>query len=255
MATDKQYSSTGIYRYEWIFGPGFLGYGEPQVTRQIIDSMQWAPGTRVLDVGSGLGGPAFLMAGEYGAVVTGVDLTQEIVDIARERQQGQNIANVSFHQGDIHEMGWDEQSFEVIWSRETLLHVPDKDELFQKFYRWLVPGGAVMITDYARRREQGSEKFENYIRESGYPLVELEEYGNHIRQAGFDHVAIDDQTPYLIQILQEQIQKLDGRKEEFVQDFSDQDYTYLRSRWQLKLDCCLDGDMKWGWFSARRPIQ
>ncbi|MFO7877244.1 MAG: methyltransferase domain-containing protein, partial [Desulfovermiculus sp.] len=137
MASGEQYSLTGIYRYEWIFGPGFLGYGEPQVTKEIIDTMNWSPGTRVLDVGSGLGGPAFLMASEYKAKVGGLDLPQQIVDIATQRQKEKGISNVSFHQGDIHEMNWDEGSFDVIWSRETLLHVPDKDALFQKFYRWL----------------------------------------------------------------------------------------------------------------------
>jgi phosphoethanolamine N-methyltransferase len=253
MANSEQYSLTGIYRYEWIFGPGFLGYGEPQVTREIIDKMNWSPGTRVLDVGSGLGGPAFLMASEYKAKVSGVDLTQQIVDIASERQKEKNIGNVSFYQGDIHQMNWDEGSFDVIWSRETLLHVPDKDALFQKFYHWLAPGGAVMITDYARRVGRGSEKFENYIQESGYPLLELEKYADHIRQAGFEQVTIQDQTDYLISILQDQLYKLDSRKDEFISKFSKDDYEYLRSRWQLKLDCCQDGDMKWGWFSAHRP--
>jgi phosphoethanolamine N-methyltransferase len=253
MANSEQYSLTGIYRYEWIFGPGFLGYGEPQVTREIIDKMNWSPGTRVLDVGSGLGGPAFLMASEYKAKVSGVDLTQQIVDIASERQKEKNIGNVSFYQGDIHQMNWGEGSFDVIWSRETLLHVPDKDALFQKFYHWLAPGGAVMITDYARRVGRGSEKFENYIQESGYPLLELEKYADHIRQAGFEQVTIQDQTDYLISILQDQLYKLDSRKDEFISKFSKDDYEYLRSRWQLKLDCCQDGDMKWGWFSAHRP--
>ena len=253
MAKDEQYSTTGIYRYEWIFGPGFLGYGEPQVTREIIEQMQWPPGTRVLDVGSGLGGPGFLMATEYQAQVTGVDLTQEIVDIANERLREKNIPGVSFHQGDIHQMHWDEGSFDVIWSRETLLHVPDKDELFRKFYRWLAPGGRVMITDYARCGGQGCKTFETYVQESGYPLMELERYGDHIRQAGFEDVVIQDQTQYLISILAEQLHKLDSRKDEFIDAFSEEDYGYLRSRWQMKLDCCRDGDMKWGWFFARRP--
>ena len=255
MAKDEQYSLTGIYRYEWIFGPGFLGYGEPQVTREIIDQMQWAPGTRVLDVGSGLGGPAFLMASEYQARVTGVDLTQQIVDIAAKRQEEQGIAGVSFLQGDVHQLSWDGGAFDVIWSRETLLHVPDKDALFRKFYHWLAPGGAVMITDYARRVGRGSDKFESYIQESGYPLEELEPYGDHIRQAGFEQVIIQDQTDYLISILQDQLHKLDSRKQEFVNTFSEEDFEYLRSRWQLKLDCCQDGDMRWGWFSARRPLK
>ncbi|WP_027370921.1 methyltransferase domain-containing protein [Desulfovermiculus halophilus] len=253
MANDKQYSTTGIYRYEWIFGPGFLGYGEPQVTRQIIEEMNWQPGIRVLDVGSGLGGPAFLMATEYKARVTGVDLTQQIVDIANQRLQAKDIPDVSFLQGDIHQMDWGEGAFDVIWSRETLLHVPDKDALFQKFYRWLAPGGKVMITDYARKPGQGCDQFESYIQESGYPLLQLERYGDHIRQAGFEQVQIQDKTDLLISILQDQLHRLDSRKEEFIAEFSEDDYAYLRSRWKLKLECCQDGDMKWGWFSGRRP--
>ncbi|MFP4285861.1 MAG: methyltransferase domain-containing protein [Desulfovermiculus sp.] len=253
MANSDQYSLTGIYCYEWMFGPNFLGYGEPQATRNIINQMDWKPGIRVLDVGSGLGGPARVMAEEYGAVVTGVDLTDDTVQIAKERHEKNGMANVSFHQGDIHQVQWGENAFDVIWSRETLLHVPEKDLLFQKFYTWLAPGGRIMITDYARKEGRASDKFEKYIHESGYPLLEMETYGDHIRQAGFEQVTVEDQTEYLIQLLEENIHRIRERKEEFIQRFSEDAYKHFRSRWELKLECCKCGDMKWAWLSARRP--
>jgi len=253
MSKKEQYSLTGIFKYEWIFGDGFLGYGEPEITTKLIEQMNWKPGTRVLDVGSGLGGPAFLMSSKYNAVVTGVDLTQETVDIAIDRKKESGINNVDFYQGDIHQIKWEENSFDVIWSRETLLHVPDKNLLFQKFYSWLTPGGSVMITDYSRRKEQGTDRFEKYVKESGYPLIPSDDYADHIKQAGFTNVQVSDQTDYLIKLLKENIKKFEDNKESFIDRFSEEDYTSFSNRWRLKLDCSMDKDMQWCWFSATKP--
>lgn len=253
MSQDEQYSTTGIFRYEWIFGHGFLGYGEPHATRKLFQQMELPSRPRVLDVGSGLGGPDFLLAEEFGARVTGVDLTAEIVDIAQERLQEKGLHDVEFFQGDIHAMDWPPGSFDLIWSRETLLHVPDKDGLFRKFYGWLAPEGGLIITDYARRKGRGSDTFEQYIKDSGYPLLELEEYGSIISGAGFEDLRIEDQTEYLISLMEEQLENLAASKEAFCERFSKEDYEYLKGRWELKLSCCRDGDMKWGWFLARRP--
>ena len=74
-------------RYEKIFGDGYVSTGGPETTAYLCAKLGTAlrPGVRVLDVGSGIGGAAFHLASEYGAVVTGVDLSEEMVAIARER--------------------------------------------------------------------------------------------------------------------------------------------------------------------------
>lgn len=253
MSNETQYSMTGILRYEWIFGHGFLGYGEPEVTRELIRQMNWPPGLNVLDVGSGLGGAAFLMAKEHQARITGVDLTAEIVNLARTRREEQGVSGVDFIQGDIHALDWPPGTFDIIWSRETLLHLPEKEELFKKFYRWLAPGGRLCVTDYARRKGQGSRLFEDYVRESGYPLPELSAYGQIISQAGFREVNVEDKSELLSRLLHEQLDKLQSNSQEFRHRFSVEDFEYLKGRWQLKLDCCQKGDMKWAWVLARKP--
>ncbi|MFW6054433.1 MAG: methyltransferase domain-containing protein [Thermodesulfobacteriota bacterium] len=252
MSNEDQYSITGILRYEWIFGYGFLGYGEPEVTRELIRRMDWPDGLKVLDVGCGLGGAAFLMAREHQARITGVDLTEEIVNLARERQQEQGISGVDFIQGDIHGLDFSPESFDVIWSRETLLHVPEKEKLFNKFYRWMAPGGRLSITDYARRQGRGSQLFEEYIEESGYPLPELSEYSRIVRQAGFSEVQVEDKSEFLAGLLEDQLHKLENNSREFCRRFSTEDFQYLKDRWQLKLDCCRSGDMKWAWILAKK---
>lgn len=254
MSAKQQYSLNGILRYEWIFGHGFLGYGEPEVTRELVSNLNWWPGIKVLDVGSGLGGPDFLMAQEHQARVTGVDLTEATVRLARQRQQELGLSTVDFIQGDINELEWPAASFEVIWSRETLLHLPDKPTLFRKFSEWLSPGGFLVITDYARKEGPGSSRFEAYVQESGYPLLELDEYARTISDAGFQPVSIQDKTDLLAELLDSHLNKLEENKQEFCRSFSAEDYEYIKARWELKRDCCLQGDMKWGWFLAQKPL-
>ncbi len=252
MGENGQYSSRGILRYEWMFGHGFLSYGGADITRRLASQVDWEPGFHVLDVGSGLGGAAFLVAEEHRARVFGVDLTPEIVEIAQDRKAEHPGTNVSFRRGDIHDFNWEPETFDVIWSRETLLHVPRKERLFGKFYRWTRPGGYLIVTDYARRSGKGSPKFEAYVRESGYPLVDLKTYGRVISEAGFEALQTQDQSALLAAQLEEQLGYLKTHRDRFLEQFSENELADCRQRWQLKLDACRSGDMKWGWFLGRK---
>src|SRR5690349_9228739 len=147
-----QYSRTGILRYEKIFGTGYVSTGGPETTADLCSKLGAAlrPGVRVLDVGSGIGGAAFHLARNYGAVVTGIDLSPEMVKIAQERigKSGAESA-VTFLLADVLTAPFEDR-FDVIWSRDALMHIPDKPRLFKRLHDLLVPGGRLVITDYAR---------------------------------------------------------------------------------------------------------
>ena len=82
-----QYSRTGILRYEMIFGEHYVSTGGAATTEDLCSRLgsSLRPGVRVLDVGSGIGGAAFHLVKAYGAKVTGIDLAEEMVNIALER--------------------------------------------------------------------------------------------------------------------------------------------------------------------------
>ena len=162
-----QYSRTGILRYEKVFGEHYISTGGHATTEDLCARLGSAlrPGVRVLDVGSGIGGAAFHLARADGAKVTGIDLAEEMVTIAKDRVVQLGLTDsVAFILGDVLEADFPEP-FDVIWSRDAFMHIPDKPRLFSRLYSLMAPGGRLVITDYARGKTPGSPEFEALHRE------------------------------------------------------------------------------------------
>jgi len=161
----------------------------------------------VLDVGSGIGGAAFHLAREYGANVTGIDLSTEMVAIAQERRlQSVDNGAVTFLLGDILTMSF-EGTFDIIWSRDALMHLPDKPRLFSRLHDLLSPGGQLVITDYARGTCTASPEFLEYVKQTGYHLTDPASYGKLLEGAGFTDVMVEDATERFVEILGKETQR------------------------------------------------
>ena len=248
----SQYSGHGIRRYERIFGPGFVSPGGLPVTAELAWLLKLQPGARVLDVGSGLGGAALHLADRYRAVVVGVDLSHEMLEAAGARARAAGVAGVSFVRGDITWLEFRAGCFDVVWSRDSLLHVADKPALFARLRRSLAPAGQVLITDYARSPAEPARGFAEYVAASGYHLLDLDSYGAALAAAGFDGVVVEDRTEQFAAILQSEMAALEAERASFLKDFAVADLDYLRDRWSMKLDFCRRGDLKWGLFRVER---
>ena len=250
-----QYSRKGILRYEMIFGDGYVSTGGPETTDYLCTLLGDAlkPGARVLDVGCGIGGAMFHLAKTYGANVTGIDLAPEMIAIAGERAREWHAPDtVEFLVGDVLESDL-AGPFDVVWSRDALMHLPDKPRLFARLRDLLAPGGRLVITDYARGTGPGSPEFQAYVKSTGYHLVDPASYGRLLEAAGFADVRAEDATDKFIDIMKREADRLAADPDEFVDAFSQADLDYLVSRWKMKDGFCKAGDMKWGIFSARKP--
>jgi phosphoethanolamine N-methyltransferase len=249
-----QYSRTSILRYEMIFGAGYISTGGARTTDDLCARLgtSLCAGARVLDVGSGIGGAAFHLAKTYGAKVIGIDLAEEMVAVAHERagQLGMKDS-VQFVLGDVLEEKFAEP-FDIIWSRDAFMHIPDKPRLFSRLQELMAPGGRLVITDYARGKAPGSPEFESYIQKTGYHVIEPREYGRLLEAAGFVDVVVDDATARFIEILESEADSLVTKRAEFLASFSEADLNYLVERWAMKVRFCKAGDMKWGIYLASR---
>ncbi|XP_066438353.1 uncharacterized protein [Eleutherodactylus coqui] len=251
---NQQYSRKGILRYEKIFGDGFVSTGGLETTKEFIAMLNLVPGQRVIDVGCGIGGGDFYMAKTYGVEVLGMDLSSNMVEIAMERAVKENAPEqVQFEIGDATRRIFPEASFDVVYSRDTILHINDKGALFRKFYSWLKPGGKLLITDYCCGGRPWSSVFEEYVKKRGYVLYTPEQYGKFLQKVGFVRVQVQDRTEQFVQVLKKELAHTREIKQEFLESFSEEDYNYIIEGWKEKLHRCSLGDQRWGLFLAEKP--
>ena len=109
------------------------------------------PGDSVVDVGSGLGGPARYLASVYGCRVTGVDLTPEFVAVATELARLTGLSDrVDFRQGSALDLPFADDSFDLAWSQNVAMNIADRPRYYAEMRRVLKPGGRLGIQDVAQ---------------------------------------------------------------------------------------------------------
>jgi SAM-dependent methyltransferase len=106
------------------------------------------PGTRVLDVGGGLGGPARTLAVELGCRVTVVDLTETYVRAAEMLTARLGLGSRVTHRvGDALALPFDDAAFDVVWTQNSGMNIEDKAALYAGFHRVLRPGGRLAFQE------------------------------------------------------------------------------------------------------------
>ncbi|KAL8201946.1 hypothetical protein R6Q57_011093 [Mikania cordata] len=246
-----QYKNNGILRYERVFGPGFVSTGGIDTTKEFVAMLDLKPGQKVLDVGCGIGGGDFYMAENFDVDVVGIDLSVNMISFALERAIGLKCS-VEFEVADCTKKSYPDNTFDVIYSRDTILHIQDKPALFKTFYKWLKPGGKVLISDYCRKSGTPSGDFAEYIKQRGYDLHDLETYGQMLRNAGFEQVIAEDRTEQFKEVLSRELERVEKEKEEFIHDFSEEDYNDIVGGWKAKLVRSGSGEQRWGLFFAKK---
>ncbi|XVE63972.1 hypothetical protein DITRI_Ditri07aG0063700 [Diplodiscus trichospermus] len=246
-----QYKCSGILRYERVFGQGFVSTGGIETTKEFVGKLDLKPGQKVLDVGCGIGGGDFYMAEKFDVHVVGNDLSINLISFALERAIGLNCS-VEFEVADCTKKTYPDNTFDVIYSRDTILRIQDKPALFRSFYNWLKPGGKVLITDYCKSAGTPSSEFAEHIKQRGYDLHDVKAYGQMLSDAGFDEVVAEDRTDQFIQVLQRELKEVEKDKEAFVCDFSQEDYDDIVVGWKAKLIRSSSGEQRWGLFIAKK---
>jgi ubiquinone/menaquinone biosynthesis C-methylase UbiE len=171
-----------------------LGCGNPTALAQLN------PGETVLDLGSGGGIDVLLSARRVGPLgkAYGLDMTDEMLALARENQRKAEIQNVEFLKGEIENIPLPDNSVDVIISNCVINLSGDKDRVFSEAYRVLKPGGRFAVSDVVVRGDVPSEIRENVLFWVGCIAGALQddEYVNKLGKAGFEKIAIEPTRIY-----------------------------------------------------------
>ena len=243
----QQYTRQSIALYESIYGVDFVSPGGADVARELIGRMDLVRGARVLDAGCGLGGSSFMMAGEFGFQVTGMDLSNNMLDIAREKLAAHGLHDrVELVHGDCSEIPAS-GSYDAVYSRDVFLHIHDKARLFNALSGALAGGGTLLFTDYCCGEKPWPEDFETYVTDRNYCLHTLDEYSKLIESAGFENVVAEDLTSRFTEILEQELETIAGL------DLKSDKLEALEESWKNKVRRSRSGCPRWGLFVAPKP--
>ncbi|MFJ4651715.1 methyltransferase domain-containing protein [Nocardia sp. NPDC088792] len=208
---------------------------------------------RVLDVGSGLGGAAFHVAGATGAEVVGVDLAEVMVNLANDRRNHDDSnSRVRFILGSAFADELAAHSFDVIYSRDSLLYEHDKPGLFGRCRELLKPGGRLHISDFCSGRS--TPEFEEYVDVSGYSLPTIEGYTRLLSDAGFIDVTGVDLSELTGEFLRADLERYRA-KAAGDDAIAPEDAAHVVERWQRKIDFIAAGSLTQGLFAATAPAE
>src|SRR6202046_3655394 len=174
-----------------------LGCGNPTALAQLN------PGETVLDLGSGGGIDVLLSARRVGPTgkAYGLDMTDEMLALARENQRKAGVENVEFLKGEIEHIPLPDNSVDVVISNCVINLSADKDRVLSEAFRVLKPGGRFAVSDVVTRGDVPAEVRQNMLLWVGCIAGALQDwqYVAKLAKAGFDGIDIEPTRVYNIE--------------------------------------------------------
>jgi sarcosine/dimethylglycine N-methyltransferase len=173
-------------------------------------------GSRVLDIGSGYCGPARFLARRYGCRVVALNQSSVQNRRARRLNREQSLEHlIEVMEANFEEIPYPDDSFDVVWSQEALLHSEERAKVFEEVSRVLRPDGKFIFTDPMRSDECPEGVLEPILdRLHLETLASPGFYREQARRLGMEEVAFDERTEQLVNHYARVLEETERREEE-----------------------------------------
>ena len=162
-----EYTDELIALLEFVWGTGFLSPGGPEAVNAIVGGHDLTD-KRVLDIGCGLGGIELILARDFDARVTGIDIEKELVRRASALMAREGLADrVDCRLVEVGPLPFAEREFDAVFGKDSWIHVEDKPGFFAGIYRVLKPGGLLLAGDWMRSDKPYGEDMEYFFKMEG----------------------------------------------------------------------------------------
>ena len=208
----------------------------------------------VLDVCSGMGGPARYLARCIGCRVTGLDLTRSRYDSAIRLTRLAKLAHlVDFRLGDALRMPFDDSSFDVVIGQEAWCHVPDKPRLIAECARVVKPGGAIAFTDILRCAALQPAEMRRMQEGMPFPTLEtLDGYSDLLSRNGYAIIYREDLSEHWAEILVHRLAMYRKLEADTVRKFGAEHFRRWDETYAFFVGLFREGKLGGGRFVARK---
>ncbi len=209
-----EYDAAMLELLQLVWGDGFLSPGGAEEVARLLEGCD-ITGCEILDIGCGLGAIDRLLVTEYGArSVVGIDIDPALVEATRERMArdglGDRVQAIAVDGGAL---PFSARSFDVVFSKDSLVQIPDKAAIFSEVLRVLRPGGRFIASDWLRGGEgEYSAEMLEYFRLEGitYNMATLAQSATRLREAGFSDIVIRDRHDWYRDLAHRELAALSG---------------------------------------------
>jgi phosphoethanolamine N-methyltransferase len=251
-----EYHDSMIDMLELIWGKGFLIPDGPENVRRIVAGLDLADKT-VLDIGSGIGGPALILAGEMGARITGIDLEGPLVARARAYAEAAGLGDrIEFRQVTPGPLPVDDEAIDVVYSSGVFTQVADKLEMFKEVSRVLKPGGVFTCYDWMKGEEPYSDDMRYWFELEGltYAMETLDEHGRILKDAGFVDIELEDDQQAYRDLCHQEYEKMQGPlKATMLELLGPEEQEHFLEDWRAMVVVLDKGELRPGFYRARKP--
>ncbi|MEM9539235.1 MAG: methyltransferase domain-containing protein [Cyanobacteria bacterium P01_E01_bin.42] len=248
----SRYSRRNILLSERMYGTGFSSSGGIESIEFFCQDVPLSQGISVLDIGCGSGGMAFYFAEKYKAEVLGMDYAADNVALCQDRLRDKSHLAIAFEQGDIQTAALERDRFDLIWCRDVFIYLEDKGKGWGNIYQALKPGGYFVYSDFCKGDGNISPEFQGHLAICNYHAWTIAQSCNLMQEIGFNIVSSKNLSTWLAENFQADLQKLAQNRETFLQEFTEEEYQHLASRWQAKIQYCQQDDLVQGLIVAKK---
>ena len=196
-----------------------------------IERLEINEKTKILDVGSGIGGPARYIANQTGAEITAIELQSDQNNLAKDLTKKCGLSNKVNHIcGDILDYDFKNQTFDAVVSWLTLYHIANHEILLKKLFDLLNPNGFFYAEDITSRINLSNADRKEIKKEIyGIHLPYFDNYISNLEQNGFKLIFSEDMSSSWTDFTKERIKKYNSEKERNIKVHSKEVYESLNS--------------------------
>ena len=209
----EEYGDTFVAGLEWMWGEGFLSPGGAEEVARIVAGVPIA-GARVLDVGCGLGAIDVLLVERFDAThVTGIDVEASLVAKAEARVHAAGLSDrIAIRKVSPGPFPFDDRAFDVVFSKDSMIHIPDKRALYAEVHRVLAPGGWMAVSDWFGNGLEPTDAMCEWLDAVSltFTLESIEASAKLVQACGFTDVDRVDRNAWYAKAVADEIATLSG---------------------------------------------
>jgi len=256
MSHENEYYDNMVTMLELIWGEGYMAPGGPGNVAKLLHGLE-TRGKRVLDVGCGIGGPAFEMVRTHGANVTGIDLEAPLIDRATAAARKHGLEDqCTFKAVNPGPLPFADQTFDIVLSSGAVTQTNPTNEIIDECYRVLAPGGHFTCYEWMKSDREYSDDMYYWFKMEGltYALNTLDEFADLFRDSGFSGVVTTDASDWYRAEARREYELIKGDLyPRMVELLGQADADHFVEDWRSMVVVIENGEMLQGYCRGQRP--